>query len=405
MRPKNTSPMLISLVLLVGLASVAQASMPSEARPQKPPITVGMSAALSGPASELGQQMRIGLTAAFEECNRAGGIQNRRINLIALDDGYEPPRAAANVRKLIHEHDVLALLGNVGTPTAVMTIPIINESGTVLFGAFTGAGILRKSPPDRYVINYRASYAAETAAMVDALINHAGLSVDEIAFFTQRDAYGDAGFLSGIKALKQHGLVNEQTVPHGRYERNTTVVENGLADIVGSKVRPRAVIMVGAYKPCAEFIKLARRVGFDAIFLNVSFVGSRPLSRSLGAAGEEVIITQVVPHYRSEIPLIGEYEVSLKAVDSSQERNFVSLEGYIVGRIFVKALKQLEVPITRESVLTALEDLEQFDIGLDIPLELSRDEHQASHQVWPTVIRGGLVVPFEWSEWSSEAGK
>ncbi|MEZ6097864.1 MAG: ABC transporter substrate-binding protein [Pirellulaceae bacterium] len=220
-------------------------------------IVLGKSTALTGPAAELGTNMRIGVVAALDEANQDGGIDGRPLRLIALDDGYELSRTVPNMLSLINEHQVLAVVGNVGTPTAVAAIPIAHAKKTLYFGAFTGAGVLRKTPPDRYVINYRASYAEEVSAMVDALVNHAGLAPAEIAFFTQRDAYGDAGYTGGVQALRRHGLVDESVVAHGRYDRNTIAVENALADILAAPRLPRAVIMVGAYQPCGEFIRLA----------------------------------------------------------------------------------------------------------------------------------------------------
>ena len=239
-----------------------------------------------GSAAQLGLDMRLGVEAALHEANLDGGIHGRELSLIVLDDGYEPSRTAPNMHELIEVHEVLAVIGNVGTPTAVAAIPIANAKKTALFGAFTGAGVLRKSPPDRYIINYRASYAQETAAMVDALVDEAGVKVEEIALFTQRDAYGDAGHIGGITAMKRHGLTDDTAIAQGRYQRNTTAVENGLADILSSETPVRAVIMVGSYGPCAEFIKLAHEFDFNPIFMNVSFVGSGPLCGALGADGE-----------------------------------------------------------------------------------------------------------------------
>lgn len=361
-------------------------------------ITMGMSTALSGPAAKLGINMKAGVEAAFFEANESGGVHNHSIELIALDDGYEPARTAPNMHALIDEHQVSAIIGNVGTPTAVTAIPIANENETLLFGAYTGAGALRKDPPDRYIINYRASYAQETGAMVDALINEAGLSANEIGFFTQRDAYGDAGFNGGISALKAHGLKDVNTIAHGRYERNTIAVENGLADILSSDTPVKAVIMVGAYAPCAQFIKLAKEYGLDALFLNVSFVGSTPLANELGSAGDGVIITQVVPHFLSDLPIAHDYRDALKAFNPEAEPNFGSFEGYIAGRIMVEAMQNAPETPTRSTIVDAFEGLGDFDLGFGQPLNLSPTNHQASSTVWPTVIRDGKVVAFSWDQ-------
>jgi branched-chain amino acid transport system substrate-binding protein len=385
------------------------APLPSGARePQLPQqqqelLVFGMSTALTGPASFLGLNMRVGVEAAFDEKARSGGIKGKRPTLVCLDDGYEPARTAPNMRHLIHDQNVLAIIGNVGTPTAVAAIPIANAGQTAFFGAFTGAGILRKTPPDRYVINYRASYAEEVSAMIEALIGVVGLRPFEIAFFTQRDTYGDAGFAGGIAALKKHGLLDENQIVHSRYERNTLAVENGLADIILADPPPKAVIMVGAYAPCAAFIRLARQSGLKALFLNVSFVGSAPLAKALGKDGDGVIITQVVPHFDAELPIVQQYRSALVAYADDQEKSFSSLEGYIAARILLKALETITGPISRDGIVTALEGLGEFSIGMGEHLHLGPQDHQACHRIWPTVLSNGKAVPYSWSQLAKNA--
>ena len=146
-------------------------------------IRVGHTSALSGPASALGKGMRDGMQAYFSMINGKGGINGNTISLHAMDDGYEPRRCAPNMRSLINDKKVMAVLGNVGTPTAVVSVPIANKLKTPLFGAFTGAGLLRKTPADRYIMNFRASYAEETEAMIRGLIKDVGIKAEEIAFF------------------------------------------------------------------------------------------------------------------------------------------------------------------------------------------------------------------------------
>lgn len=357
-----------------------------------------MSTALTGPAARLGHNMRDGVLVALAEANRHGGSHGQPFCLISLDDGYEPERTIPNMLTLIEKHKVLAVVGNVGTPTAVAASPIATRTKTPFYGAYTGAGVLRKTPPDRYVINFRASYAEETAAMVDALIVHGGLAPQEIALFTQRDAFGDAGFAGAVSAFRNHGLQDERRIVHARYERNTLAVENGLADILLAEPGPRAVIMVGAYAPCAAFVKLAKKSGLKALFLTVSFVGGAPLADELAADGEGVIITQVVPHFATDLPLANRFRQALASWRKDTEPTFGSFEGYAATRVLLRALQDIEQPPTREAIVNALDGLGGFDIGLGIPLYLSGDEHQASHGVWPTIIRGRKVVPFSWQD-------
>ena len=245
------------------------------------------------------------------------------------------------------------------------------------------------------MINYRASYAEETAAMVDALVNQ-GIAPAEIGFFTQRDGYGDAGFDGGIEALRHFGLLDATQVAHGRYNRNTTAIEGGLADLMLHDPQPKAVIMVGAYLPCAKFIHLSREVDFKPEFLNVSFVGTESLVDALGAESEGVVITQVVPHYDADLPVVHAYRRALRNFDSSLRPTFGSLEGYIATTILIRSLKSIDGEITREAIVNALERMGEFDAGLGTNLKLSSMEHQACHRIWPTVVRGRKAVALDW---------
>ena len=367
--------------------------------PNSNEVVLGMSTALSGPAAVLGRDMRRGVMAGLERANRAGGVNGRKLRLISLDDGYEPSRAAPNMRQLLEQEKVLAVIGNVGTPTAIVAIPIAKEQKTLFFAAFSGAGVLRKNPPDRYVINFRASYAEEVGAMIDALIGEVGLKPEEIALFTQRDGYGDAGFTGSIAALKRHGLQDEKSVLHVRYERNTLAVENAVASMVLAERPPRAVIMVGAYAPCAKFIRLCLVSDLRPLFLNVSFVGSNPLAKELGKTSARVVVMQVVPPpLNVDLPIVRDFIADLHTIDATDVPGFGDLEGYIAARIFIAALEKCKGAPTRESIVEALESLGEFDLGLGEPLRLAPKEHQACHRVWPTILKNGEFIPFLWKD-------
>jgi len=328
--------------------------------------------------------MKRGIEAYFAKVNATGGVHGRSVKLIALDDGYEPARAAANMRKLIDDEKVFAVLGNPGTPTAAVSVPIANAKHIPLFGAFTGAGLLRKTPPDRYVINFRASYAQETAEMVRG-ITELGIRPDEIAFFTQNDAYGDAGYNGGIAALKKLGYASAERLPHARYPRNTVDVEGAVARLLDPTLKPRAIIMIGAYKPCAKFIRLAKHNGLRALFVNVSFVIGDSLVRELGGDADGVIVTQVVPPIDADLPAVREYRDEVP----SDVRGYVSLEGFLAARAFVEGLVRAGATTTPEGFIDALEVAGPIDLGLGEPMEITKSRHQLSNRVWPTIVDGG----------------
>ncbi len=384
------------LLPFAGLLLLSQASLAPATPQESDSLRIGMSTALTGPAAALGQGVKSGAEAYFAEVNAAGGIRGRFLELIVLDDGYEPARTGPNMRALVGDHDVFAVIGNVGTPTAAVAVPIAQELEVPLFGAFTGAGLLRKTPPDRWIVNYRASYAQETAAMVKGLVHDLGLKPSQVAFFTQDDAYGMAGYTGGIKALKAMGYEAAEFLPHGRYPRNTVQVESGLAAIMDPRNDVKAVIMVGAYKPCAQFIRLARKHGLDALFLNVSFVGSAALAKDLGPVGEGVVVTQVVPHFESDFAGVQDY----RQLIPEDHRGFVSLEGYLLARAFVAGLHGVRGDLTRDALIDTLEAGLPIDLGLGAPSQLSSADHQLSDSVWPTVIQsdGSYGAIEDWSD-------
>ncbi|SDN71074.1 ABC transporter substrate-binding protein [Vreelandella arcis] len=350
----------------------------------------------TGAAASLGQGMKKGIDTYFAEVNAAGGVNGETLSLTAFDDRYDPLSAARHTREVVNNDDILAAIGNVGTPTATVTIPIHNEAETLLYGAFTGAGVLRQSPPDRYVINYRASYVQETAAMVNGLME-AGIEPEEIAFFTQNDSFGDAGYNGAKQALEAQGFTGIQNLAHGRFSRGTRNVHQGLATILQAAETPKAVIIVGTYGPAADFIREARQDIPDAVFLNVSFVGSQALLNELGDQADGVIVTQVVPPLDADLPAVEAYRQALDEHANGSEPDFVSLEGYLAAKLFVEGVKAAGDSPDREAIVDGLLGLGEVDIGLEEPLHLGPNDHQASDSVWPTIIDDGKFELVEWS--------
>jgi ABC-type branched-subunit amino acid transport system substrate-binding protein len=342
-------------------------------------ILFGQSAAFEGPAAALGLGMREGILASFNEANATGGVNGRRLELVSYDDGYEPEKAIANTKHLIDENRVFAVVGEVGTPTSNAAQPITTEAGVPFIGPFTGAAFLR-NPSLRNVINVRASYDQETEAWIEHLTTDLGVS--RIAILYQDDTFGRAG-LSGVsKAMEKRGM---KLVAEGTFERNTTAVKMALLAI--RKAGPEAVVMIGAYKPSAEFIKLARRLKLDAVFVNISFVGANALAKELGEDGKGVVVTQVVPFPGdTSIPLVARYQKALKAANPDAQIGFVSLEGYMVGRLVIEALGKVKGPVTRAGLLSTIKEVGTFDLG-GITLAYGPDDNQGMDQVFLTVIR------------------
>lgn len=339
-------------------------------------ILFGQTAALSGPSAELGLEMRQGAKLAFEAVNAQGGVYGRKIELTSLDDGYEPARSSANVRKLINEDHVFALVACVGTPTSQANLPVFTEAKVPYIGAFSGAQLLR-DPFNRYVFNIRASYFDETEKMIEQLVLTGSKN---IAVFYQNDAYGKAGLDGVQRALDKRKLKMGAIAP---VERNSLDVAAAVKTI--NAARPDAVIMVSAYKPSAVFIKEMQKAGSNAQFHNVSFVGSRPLAKELGAQGYGVAISQVVPFpWGGGVPIVREYQRLMKE-SGAKEFSFTSLEGYIVGRVVIEGLKRAGKEPTREKFIAAMEGMSNIDLD-GFVISFSPKNHNGSAFVELTLI-------------------
>ncbi len=370
-----------SAFIAASLAALLLAATPAGAEDGVTADTIvfGQPAALEGPAAALGIGMRTGINAAFEEANQKGGIHGRKLKLISVDDGYEPDKSIVAVKKLIDEDKVFALIGPVGTPTANAAQPIAQAARVPYIGPFTGAGFLRDPKRDN-VVNIRASYGAEAEAWVKHLTED--LQIKKIAIFYQDDTFGRAG-LDGIKAaLQKRGM---ELAAEGTFERNTVAVKSALLSI--KRAEPEAVAMVGPYKPCAEFIKLARKVDFNPVFVNISFVGASALARELGPEGKGVIVSQVVPFpWDVSLKVVGDYQAAIKAVDGKAEPEFVSLEGYLVGRLTIAALEKVGANPTREALLRTFKEVGKFDVG-GLEMTFGPDKNQGLDKVFMTVIQ------------------
>jgi ABC-type branched-subunit amino acid transport system substrate-binding protein len=378
-----------SLAALVALGAISL-GMPAFAEDGVSADTVvfGQCAVLEGPAAALGVGMQLGLNAAFTEVNAKGGVHGRKIKLISVNDGYEPDRAIAATKKLIEEDKVFALVGAVGTPTSAAAQPIATAAKVPFIGAFTGAGFLRNPKLDN-VINVRASYDAETEAWVRHLTED--LKIKKIAIFYQDDAFGRAGLSGFKKAMEKR---NMEIAAEATYERNTVAVKSALLTL--KRAEPEAVVMVGAYKPVAEFIKLARKVSFNPVFVNISFVGANALAKELGPEGRGVIVSQVVPFPGdASLKVVADYQAALKAIDAKAEPEFVSLEGYLVGRLAVAALEKAGADLTREGLIKAIKATGKFDIG-GLPMTFSAEKNEGLDKVFMTIIEAdGKFKPVE----------
>ena len=439
------------------------------------PLRIGMSAPLTGPSQELGTEMKKGITLAFDGQNAAGGIRGRKIELEFRDDQYQPQSAESAARDLLDvgapstsparcptttasvvagdapvsttglvrgPNAVLALVGSVGTPTMVRSAPIAVETGSLFFGAFTGAAkVLRddlSGSCHKYIFNVRASYAQEARATVEYFKKLRVPDARHFVSFDQNDSFGQAGYDGLVAALTAIDGPLAAPVPRFRYTRDdqssvpaqVQATSAYLAKLLGEGGNHVVgILMTDTYGPATSFIRGIRdwQYADDAeqgstskakrltlLFSNVSFVGPNSLAARLKDAGtvrtpdgakpytQGVFVSQVVPNYESDdSDGVRDYLRALKAAGLSP--SFTSLEGYLAGRVFVAGLAAHQGAYTPDALVATFEKLPHLNLGLGATSGFTAARHDYSKSVFGTSIddSGGFANSYFWSEGSA----
>lgn len=350
-------------------------------------LTIGMSVPLSGPNGAYGVEMQESIKAYFEQINKTGGINGRKLNLVTLDDGYETERTVANTKTLLNEKNAFALLSYYGSsPTTAAMNSVFGPARVPLVGTISGANTLREAssanPNSRYMFNVRASYADEAEVMVNHLV---ALGLRSFAVFYQNDGFGKSG-LEGISAaLKKHNLA---PVAVGTVERNSLDVSNAVEAI--AKTTPQTVIMVTLYKPTAAFVRAMKKINQNPMFMTLSPVGTEQLLKELGPDARGIGISQVVPYpWNDGVPVVREYQ---KLSGKSGNFSYYGLEGYLMARTLVEGIKRSGRDLSRDKLVSTLESMGNVDLG-GYRINYSPNTHLGSRFVELTVIGpGGKIL-------------
>jgi len=441
-------------------------------------LRIGQSAPLSGTNQALGTAMKSGIELAFDEKNAAGGIRGRKLELVFRDDAYQPALAEVATKNLLDvqiaktgtpncpttstqitagatpvsttamtrgANAVLAILGNVGTPTMIQSAPVAIETHTVFFGAFTGSSTLLRDKKagdtcSRYIFNYRASYAQETQAAMEYFKNQGVTNYKNLISFDQQDAFGQSGYDGLVAAYKNTigefplGIDTTTPIKRHQYMRNdeasvpiaATATEGDLTQLLTdqSGTVTVGILMTDTYGAGASYITALRTWQYaplpngqpnpaatrlKLLFSNISFVGANSLSDRLTAAGkvpgntnvsftDDVVVTQVVPNYQTDKSDIVAAYNHLVSQDGSTP-SFTSLEGYIAARVFIAGLELHQGPFTASSIVDSFEALPNLGLGIGASAGFSPDVHQYSGSVWGTILKpdGSFKDLYFWS--------
>ncbi|WP_024955993.1 ABC transporter substrate-binding protein [Sulfurospirillum arcachonense] len=373
---------LIFLIFIVTLSTLTYIFLFEKSSDK--PIVLGSSLPLSGINKELGSEIMEGANAYLSHINAKGGVKGRHIHLVSYDDKYEPQNTLKNTQTLIYKNNAFALLNFVGTPTTKKVLSLINEENIPFISPYTGASFLR-NPSFTNVVNFRSSYKEEIETIVNYLNKYK--KVTKFAIFYQNDDYGEEGYIATIEALNRRNL---KLLSEGTYKRNTLSIRHALHEI--KQTKPEAVIIIGSYKPSAQFIKKARECCFkDMIFAPISFVNGNSLMKELNGAGKNILFSQTVPSYDNKNLLVTkEYHRLLNFYYPKREATYGSFESFLVAKIVVKALLNVPGDLTQRKFLYSIKNLPK-DVLDDIPIVYKNN--QLLNKVYLSNYKHGKFVP------------
>ncbi len=362
-------------------------------------IRLGIVIPYTGSAKENGQNYKQGIDVAFAKVNEAGGVNGRILKLIPADDGFEPSRTLGAMKQLWDKEQVFGYFGNLGTPTAEVSVPFALEHRALFFAPFTGGTAVRHDPPDRYVFNYRPSFMEEADAAVRYLLKIRKLKPNQIAAFGENDAFGEQGFAGIAKAYRAIG-VSDASILRLTYNRNTLDVDDAVNQLRQQKVPIRAVVMTATTRPAAKFIEKTHDLFPGMIYTNMSVAGATALSEELMLLGprfaDNIIVTQAVPAVSGYSSEVLEFKTALAKYFPGVNPDYISLEGFIAANILIDAFKRCGPQIETEKLVDVLENTRNLDLGLGAPISFGRSEHQALHKVWGTQMdKNGKFQPIE----------
>jgi branched-chain amino acid transport system substrate-binding protein len=338
-------------------------------------IVIGQTADFSGPLAGNVKEGTQVINAVFDQVNKAGGINGRKIVLESLDDGYDPKKTVANAKTLIETRNVLALTLGRGTANAEALMPLLLEKRVPMVG-FAGGSVAMHTPPNRYLFNIRPPYRLEAERAVGQLLAQGITSITTV--YTD-DAFGKDAVLGVHEAMGSNKLKVTDSLA---LERGSVNVSAAVKSIVAT--RPGAVVAICTVKPCVALRQELQKAGYAGTFLTLSNVSSVAFVKELGDAGRGVVVTQVFPPPDSGVLAVSR-EFQKLAAEYNLSRSYTAMEGYVYARVLVEAIKRSGPRPTSEAVMKTLEADRKFDLGGYV-VSFSPDNRTGSNIVDLTII-------------------
>lgn len=366
----NIASQVIRALLLPAMVLLCAAPARAEPGVTDKAILLGQSAVFSGPVAETGNNYRRGIELYFAQANKAGGINGRQLQLVALDDAYDPKRTVENTRALIDDKKVFALIGYVATANLIASLPIAEEAKVPMFAPLVGTTSFR-TKHSRYLFHVRASYRAELARIAQQLVV---VGSDSVAVVYQDSVFGKSNMQTLVELLQENKLKLVKALPMAI---NATDANDIVAQL--KQAAPKVIVMVMAGTMSEVLIRDVRaaNLGAPLYTISVGVADAKASARRLNGSLRGVITASIVPSPKLErYGIVKEYRQAVQASGGGAD-NYTVLEGYIAAKVLAEGLRRAGRAPTREGLITALEGLGKLDVG-DFVVEYGPTNHNGS---------------------------
>ncbi len=311
--------------------------------------TVGVTGTVAGPVKEMNE----GANAYFNLVNKNGGVHGRRIELITLDDKFDPAITKANAETLIKKEKVFAMFQGRGTPHNQGILPLLTEYKVPHLAPATGATVFHE-PLHKWMFNVRANYHVEIEEIIK---NISFTGHKKISLLHVDDAFGKDGLEGFNKAMAKANLTPVSITTFARVKPDYAAAA---AEVI--KGNPSALVILSSSKNTVEVIKEIRAQGGKMQLITLSNNSSDSFVKDLGEDGHGVMVSQVTPSPYSRNTSLGR-EFNNAAKESNATISYAAMEGFINAKVLVEALQRAGRNLTRSGFTKALESIRNEDLG------------------------------------------
>ena len=326
-------------------------------------VAFGHISSIANPASaDSAKQLRAGIQLAFDAVNASGGINGNTLKISLKDDSLDAKKMVDLAGELVADPAVIGLIGflNTGGLTALAAADFFDKNGIALVAPYQGNPNIVQATN---VYPFRSAYSAE----ISAIFKEARTTYKQnMAIVSYNVAFGPpvTKFASEQATATKMPIVATLEIDAKVGGDLPGSIARALAEL--KRTKPEAILLIAAGKPSTEFVAALRKsdIGTTQLYGMSTIVPEALVAAAGEKAARGMVLSQATPYpFVATSRLASEYHKALRDHAPGQARSFSSMEGFIVGKITIAALRKAGNKPSRQSFVAALNSLGAYDLG------------------------------------------